>query len=134
MDEPELKDASDAIKLMGDWSRWLVSLLTVATTVLGVVLPREGHGARGGTIRILIAAALIALLASVFFATILLYKLPGVVQELRRAAPGADVYCLGARSTWPRFDTGTLVWWQQVCFFLGLALLIAAIVTKTLSG
>ena len=133
MEEQELKHALEAIKLMGDWSKWLVTLNTATLAVLSFLLGSGGYpNLNEGAIRWLIAIALVLFFLSILFATFLLYKLPAAVQELLRSPAGADVYHLGGTSDGQGWTTGALVWWQQVLFLGGLFFILLTIVLRVL--
>lgn len=124
MEDSQSKYLLDGLKMMGDWSKWLVTLNTVAITALSftIRLRFSDDIVLANWFIALICLILLCFLLSAFFATILLYKLPGIVQQLPSLDANSHIYYLGKRKDGKRLTTGTLMWWQQAFFLAGLAL------------
>ena len=78
----------EAVKLLSDFAKWLVTIETTAIAAVGYVLTFHDPHWRLPT-SLLACSAVISFAVSILFATLLLRSLPGVVQTIQ---PGQDIW------------------------------------------
>jgi hypothetical protein len=122
MDNPELAHTLEGLKFISDWSKWLVTLVTGAATVLGLIfkLQGEGHTALPEAARCFAFLTFLFFFLSVLFAAGLLYKLPGIAQRLSTHYANEDLYFMGSTYTKEERVARTLRWyeWFRITGFL----------------
>ena len=87
------KQQMEAIKLLNDWSKWVITIETAAIAGMFEVIkelstnPAPGPLARGFTIALnsLLLGAVIAFVASIYYAGRLLFSLPDIAEQLPHA-------------------------------------------------
>ena len=119
----------DAIKLMNDWCKWLVTVQTAAIAALGF-LSRNADldqlTTTWGKVAILSGvASTILFVASIALASYLLLYLPSIAEELPKE-PGPNYKPLPLSYTRvpfrPGWQVGTFTTWQSRSFVLGIAM------------
>ena len=94
-------NALEALKLLGEWSKWMVSVQTGIISLIGIAtasgkisfIRTEGYfGTLNAT---LILGALISFLVSLLAAAFLLYALPGMAQRLPPKEKNHDILMMG---------------------------------------
>ena len=124
------KNDLEALKMLQDWSKWLV---TVDVAVIGVIGATTESDRWGEPVmaNILITAATISFALSVVAATWLLLALPGIAQRLP-PQEGDDIFMMGTMA-----GVGVrlvyLALAEHVAFLLGVLLLASTFVAR-LSG
>jgi hypothetical protein len=84
------KQQMEAIKLLNDWSKWVITIETAAIAGIFTVMkelskiPAASPWLRGCTIAssLLLLGALISFIVSIHYAGQLLFSLPGIVEQL----------------------------------------------------
>jgi hypothetical protein len=87
------KQQMEAIKLLNDWSKWVITIETAAIAGIFAVL-KELSSARGSglwlqicavALNLLLLAAVAAFILSIYNAAQLLYSLPGITEQLPKS-------------------------------------------------
>ena len=71
----------EALKMVADWSKWLITIETGSIAVLGAWVTKEPHS-HEGPVRLLITVALGSFVISIAAAAFLLVSLPEIAQTL----------------------------------------------------
>ncbi|CAL9676871.1 hypothetical protein [Streptomyces sp. enrichment culture] len=114
------------MKLIADWSKWLVTIETGVIVAVGAVFTASGDLSQAA--KICGTAAVASFLISIVAAALLLWTLPDIVQNLR---PDEDIWLTrdSVAGGLLRVDTQSLAV-VEACFFgLGLAAVAALVVT-----
>ena len=119
----------DAIKLMNDWSKWLVTVQTAAIAALGFLSRQadlEKLSTPWGKAAILAGVvSTILFVVSIALASYLLLYLPSIAEELPKDAnPNYKPLplCYTRVPFRPGWQVGTFTAWQSRSFVLGIAL------------
>ena len=120
----------EAVKLLSDFAKWLVTVETTAIAAIGYVLTFHDPYRRLFT-SVLACVGVGSFAVSILFATLLLRSLPGLVQNIR---PGQDIWVTRSRGRMGGgLSTSRLVEIQSVCFAVGLLLFAVVLGVKILS-
>ena len=109
------KQQMEAIKLLNDWSKWVITIETAAIGGIFAVL-KELSAVRGPglslqicaiALNLLLLAAVTAFLVSIFSAAQLLYSLPGIAEQLPKSTKDSinemkDEYMSGSILTYEK--------------------------------
>lgn len=120
----------EAVKLLSDFAKWLVTIETTAIAAIGYVLTfRNPYQHLFTSVLACFAVGFFA--ASILFATLLLRSLPGIMQNIR---PGHDIWSTKDKGSMAGgLTTSRLVELESVCFAIGLLLLAVVVGVKVLS-
>ena len=120
----------EAVKLLSDFAKWLVTIETTAIAAIGYVLTFHAPHWRLPT-SVFACSAVISFAVSILFATLLLRSLPGVVQTIQ---PGEDIWATREKGrVASSLSTSQLVRIESVCFGIGLLLFAVVLCIKVLS-
>jgi hypothetical protein len=119
-------DRSEAVKLIADWAKWLITIETAVTVAVGVLFT-SGDGISRAS-KIFGTVAVSSFLVSVVAAAMLLLTLPDIVQHLE---PDEDVWLTSDSVAGPllRLNTQILAATEAVFFGIGLIAVTAMVVT-----
>jgi hypothetical protein len=125
------KQQMEAIKLLSDWSKWLITLETASIAGILSILKATDHSKRSIVISLALLITILCFLFSIFKACKMLFSLPNIVQYLPESKSAtidkmSDEYFEGEL-----FD---LAKWQYLSFLYGLGSLAVAIVIWTVSS
>ena len=121
--------AVEAVKLLSDYAKWLVTVGTTAVAAVSYVLTIGDPFAHGFS-RILACGAVAAFAASILCVTALLRTLPTVMQEIK---PGQSIWKTHDRSGMGfHFDTSALASLGSVFFVTGVLLISVTVILKLL--
>ena len=121
--------AVEAVKLLSDYAKWLVTVETTAVAAVGYVLTITDPFTRGFT-RILACAAVASFAISILFVTALLRTLPTVMQEIK---PGQSIWKTHDKTGMGfSFDTPALATLGSIFFAGGVLLISVTIIEKLL--
>ena len=124
---PETSSSLEAIKLISDWGKWLVTIETAAIAVIGSALLSSDRSAVHSAAKVLGSLAISSFLISIVAAAALLLTLPEIAQYLK---PNQNVW-LTEDSVAGRLlglNTQALALVESVFFGAGLILVVAMIV------
>jgi hypothetical protein len=115
----------EAVRLISDWGKWLVTIEVAAVAVIGTLASR-GDSAFPMLAKLLATLAVISYLVSIAAAAILLLTLPEIVQYLRE---DQDVWLTrdSVAGQLLGMDTQRLALVESVFFGLGLIVMVAMI-------
>jgi hypothetical protein len=109
----------EAIKLLGDWSQWLVAVETTSITIIAALWKMEGLGKLHWSSRVSLTLMLFFFFISITAAVTIRLCIPAIVRKLP-APPGKDVYHMGS---WEGVKGRPLYFYVQAqswCFIVGL--------------
>jgi len=78
----------EALKMVGDWAKWLVTIETFAIAILGTLFTTDKVSVNR-RVRLFGTTAIVCFVASICFAAMLLLTLPEIAQTLR---PGLNIW------------------------------------------
>ena len=126
MNDPAM--ALEALKLISDWAKWLITIETGAIALIGAIIRAEFAGA-APRVRTLAAAAVCSFVISITAAAMLLLTLPDIAQRLQ---PNVDVW-LTSDTVAGRIlglNTQALALIESLFFGVGLLCFAALILTR----
>lgn len=126
--EEKLSNELEALKLLNDWSKWLVTIETAAIGIIGTLLKLGKQDRSIGQSQWLIAVASIGcFMVSIVAASWLIMSIPGMAQRIGRPSQVQDVFrkntYFGRARIRLRLDTVTGV--QLIFFLAGLLFFVA---------
>lgn len=119
--------AVEAVKLLSDYAKWLVTIETTAVAGLSYILAVNDPFAHG-FIRGLACGAVVAFIMSILAVTALLRTLPTIMQDVK---PGHSIWKTQDKSGMGfRFGTSTLAALGSTCFVIGVLLVGVTVIVK----
>ena len=85
----------EALKMVGEWSKWLASLDTGIITLVGYLSASDGFSIAERTWPNVARVGICCFLVSLLCASFVLYALPGISQRLPPPNPNSDVLTMG---------------------------------------
>ena len=73
----------EALKLISDWAKWLITIETGAIAIIGAIVKTD-TGAAPESVRVFATGAIVAFVASITAAAVLLLSLPEIAQNLQQ--------------------------------------------------
>ena len=122
----------EAIRLISDWAKWLITIETAAIAITGALLTADDGARVSDAARLLGTAALASFFVSIAGAAVLLLTLPEIAQYfddevnvwLTRDSVAGRIM---------RLNTQTLALVESIFFGIGLVLVIAMLMIDTWS-
>lgn len=114
----DVSSSLEALRLISDWAKWLITIETGAIALIGATLKADGV-ARSQSARMLASAAIVCFVVSIVAAAVLLLSLPEIAQSIQ---PGTNIW-LTSDSVLGRvfgLDTQTLATFESLFFGFGI--------------
>jgi hypothetical protein len=122
---PNASNSLEAVRLVSDWGKWLVTIEIAAVAIIGTLASR-GDPQLPVLINVLATLAITSFLVSIAAAALLLLTLPEIVQNLRE---DQDIWLTrdSVAGHLLRADTQRLALVESIFFGFGLSAMVAMI-------
>jgi hypothetical protein len=124
-----LKNDLEALKMLADWSKWLVLVQTGAITVIGAFWKPEVIARAGFLSKILMSLTILCFAVSIVAAANLLKSLPATAQRLP-PPPGKDIFHMGTYEGTQGVKVYTVAKVETYSFILGFFCFVLAVMAS----
>lgn len=115
--KPATPDQIDALKLMGEWCKWLVTIETAAIAGIGAFLKLDAGQVLTNGFRYSCATAVISFVVSIVLSAWLMVCLPTSIQDIQ---PGEKIWDRPAIVLWLHVPFWVVAYVQFGAFIVGI--------------
>lgn len=115
----DMSTALEALRLIADWAKWLITIETGAIAIIGAVIKVE-TATSSESVRVFATGAIVSFVISIAAAATLLLTLPDIAQNLQ---PGVNVWLTSDTVVGRVFHLNTQDIALLESFFFGLGIL-----------